>query len=120
MKQTNPRNPDARSIVQLEDFRAAYNGRTVVEKLTFDIKAGEVFVIGGGSGCGKSTVLKHIIGLYEPAGGRILIDGMDICTPSAKERKQILRKFGVAFQSGALFGDMSVLRNVELPLLEYT
>jgi phospholipid/cholesterol/gamma-HCH transport system ATP-binding protein len=111
---------DAKPIIKLEGFRAAYGGRTVVENLTFDIMAGEVFIIAGGSGCGKSTVLKHIIGLYQPAAGRILIDGADICTPSAIERKQILRKFGVAFQSGALFGDMTVLENIELPLLEYT
>jgi phospholipid/cholesterol/gamma-HCH transport system ATP-binding protein len=111
---------DARPIIRVEQFRAAYGDRTVVENLTFDIIAGEVFVIAGGSGCGKSTVLKHMIGLYEPAGGKILIDGDDIAATSGVARQKVLRKFGVAFQSGALFGDMTVLENISLPLVEYT
>jgi phospholipid/cholesterol/gamma-HCH transport system ATP-binding protein len=112
--------PDAKPIIQVEDFRAAYGNRTVVEKLTFDILRGEVFVIAGGSGCGKSTVLKHMIGLYDAAGGRILIDGDDLSKRWGSERLTVLRKFGVAFQGGALFGNMTVLENVRLPLEEYT
>lgn len=112
--------PEARPIIHVDGFRAAYGDRTVVQNLTFDIMAGEVFVIAGGSGCGKSTVLKHMIGLYTPADGRILIDGDDLATRSGEARQSVLRKFGVAFQSGALFGDMTVLQNVSLPLLEYT
>lgn len=110
----------AKPIIQVENFRAAYGGKTVVENLTFDILAGEKFVIAGGSGCGKSTVLKHMIGLYEPAAGRILIDGEDLVSASREDRQRILRKFGVAFQSGALFGNMTVLQNVRLPMEEYT
>lgn len=107
-------------IIEVEGFRAAYGGRTVLENLTFHIRRGEIFVIGGGSGCGKSTVLKHMIGLYEPAAGRMLIDGQDIHTSSGEARQAILRKFGVAYQSGALFGNMTVLQNVRLPMEEYT
>ena len=110
---------DGKPIIQVENFRAAYQGRTVLENLNFDIKAGEVFVIGGGSGCGKSTVLKHLIGLYEPAAGRMLIDGDDIHAANRQEKQKILRKFGVAYQSGALFGNMTVLENVRLPMEEY-
>jgi phospholipid/cholesterol/gamma-HCH transport system ATP-binding protein len=111
---------DAKPIIQVEKFRAAYGTRTVVENLTFDILRGEVFVIAGGSGCGKSTVLKHMIGLYDPAGGRILIDGDDLSVRWGRQRQEVLRKFGVAFQGGALFGNMTVLENVRLPLEEYT
>jgi phospholipid/cholesterol/gamma-HCH transport system ATP-binding protein len=111
---------DAQPIIKVENFRAAYGPKTVVQNLNFDIKRGEVFVIAGGSGCGKSTVLKHMIGLRNPATGRILLDGADLAVSTGKARQAILRKFGVAFQSGALFGDMTVLQNVGLPLLEYT
>ena len=107
-------------IIEVEGFRAAYAGRTVLENLTFYIRRGEIFVIGGGSGCGKSTVLKHMIGLYEPAEGRMLIDGQNIHASGGETRRRILRKFGVAYQSGALFGNMTVLQNVRLPMEEYT
>lgn len=112
--------PDAGPIIQVEQFCAAYGGRTVLKDLTFEVRRGEVFVIAGGSGCGKSTVLKHIIGLYTPAAGRILIDGQDIHAAWGIQRQRILRKLGVAFQGGALFGNMTVLENVRLPMEEYT
>ena len=114
------RQPEARPIIQVEEFTAAYDGNVVVRDLTFEVRRGEVFVIAGGSGCGKSTVLKHMIGLYRPAGGRILIDGDDIHAAMRSERQRILRKFGVAFQNGALFGNMTVLENVTLPMAEFT
>ena len=66
------------TIIQVEDFTAAYDGQVVLDRLNFEVYAGEVFAILGGSGCGKSTLLKHMIGLYKPAAGRILIDGEDI------------------------------------------
>lgn len=108
------------AIISVEGFRAAYGGRTVVENLNFSIRAGEKFIIAGGSGCGKSTVLKHMIGLYAPAAGRILIEGEDLAIAGRADRRRILRKFGVAFQSGALFGNMTVLQNVRLAMEEYT
>jgi phospholipid/cholesterol/gamma-HCH transport system ATP-binding protein len=110
--------PDA--IVRVENFRAEYDGKVVLKDLNFDVRRGEVLVIGGGSGCGKSTLLKHIIGLYRPAGGQILIDGDDLATAGHAQREKIQRKFGVAFQGGALFGSISVLENVSLPLREFT
>jgi phospholipid/cholesterol/gamma-HCH transport system ATP-binding protein len=118
MKQTSAENT-GKPIIEVADFRAAYGDRTVVEKLTFNVMAGEIFIIGGGSGSGKSTVLKHLIGLYEPAGGRMLIDGDDIHAASSPQRQRILRKFGVAFQGGALFGNLTVLENVRLPMEEF-
>jgi len=107
-------------IIRVEDFKAAYGGRVVLHDVNFEIYPGEVVVICGGSGCGKSTVLKHIIGLYEPAGGRILIDGDDIHEVQGADRDRLLRKFGVAYQGGALFGSMTVLENVRVPLEEFT
>ncbi|HJX10194.1 MAG TPA: ATP-binding cassette domain-containing protein [Candidatus Binatia bacterium] len=106
-------------IIRVEDFTAGYDGQVVLEHVSFEIYAGEVFAILGGSGCGKSTLLKHMIGLYRPAAGRILIDGDDIAA-AGEERLAILRKFGVMYQSGALFGSMTLLENVSLPLEEFT
>lgn len=107
-------------IIRVEDFTAAYNGHVILNRLSFEVYRGEVFVILGGSGCGKSTLLKHMIGLYPPASGKILIDGHEISQAEGDERQQILRKFGVMYQSGALFGSMTVLDNVTLPLQEFT
>ncbi len=108
------------AIIEVRNFRAAYSGKTVVENLNFAVRRGEIFVIAGGSGCGKSTVLKHLIGLYEPAEGTIHVEGIDVAAAEGEERRRLLRKFGVAFQSGALFGNMSVLENVRLPMEEFT
>src|ERR1051325_4077885 len=112
--------PRGKPIIQVENFTAAYDGDVVLDKVNLEIYAGEVFAILGGSGCGKSTLLKHMIGLYKPARGRILIDGEDIAAVSGEERMRILRKFGVLYQSGALFGSMTLLENVSLPLEEFT
>ena len=107
-------------IIRVVDLTAAYQGTVVLERLNFEVYAGEVFIILGGSGSGKSTLLKHMIGLYKPASGQVLIDGEDITVATGYERREILRKFGVTYQSGALFGSMTVLENVRLPLEEFT
>jgi phospholipid/cholesterol/gamma-HCH transport system ATP-binding protein len=108
------------AIIRVERFTAAYEDKTVLKDISFDVRRGEVLVIAGGSGSGKSTMLKHMIGLYRPAGGRILIEGGDLATAPPRERERLLRLFGVSFQGGALFGSMTVLDNIRLPLLEYT
>ena len=110
----------AEAIIRVVDLTAAYRGTVVLAHLNFEVYAGEVFIILGGSGSGKSTLLKHMIGLYKPASGRVLIDGEDITMAAGYERREILRKFGVTYQSGALFGSMTVLENVCLPLEEFT
>ncbi len=111
---------DKKPIIQVINFTAAYGDNVIVNNISFEVYRGEIFVILGGSGCGKSTVLKHMIGLYEPAGGEILIEGEDIAKAQGEDRIMILKKIGVAYQSGALFGSMTVLENVRLPLEEYT
>jgi phospholipid/cholesterol/gamma-HCH transport system ATP-binding protein len=92
----------------------------ILDNISFDVRTGEVFVILGGSGSGKSTLLKHLIGLYKPLTGKILIDGHDIAAADGENRLTILRKFGVMYQSGALFGSMTLMENVSLPLEEFT
>ena len=107
-------------IIRVENLSAGYDGNALLQDVNFTVARGEVFVILGGSGCGKSTLLKNMIGLYEPMSGRVLIDGEDIVTAEGEARNAILRKIGVMYQSGALFGSMTLLENVRLPLEEYT
>jgi phospholipid/cholesterol/gamma-HCH transport system ATP-binding protein len=107
-------------IIQVENFKAAYDEQVILDRVNFEVLPGEVFAILGGSGCGKSTLLKHMIGLYQPAAGRILINGQDFAAVSGEERLKLLQKFGVMYQSGALFGSMTLLENIALPLEEFT
>ena len=110
----------AEPIIVVEHLTAGYEGNVLMRDLNFTVDRGEVFVILGGSGSGKSTLLKQMIGLYRPLAGRILIEGEDIVTAEGAERRAILNKIGVMYQSGALFGSMTLLENVRLPLEEYT
>ncbi len=111
---------DRRPIIRVGHFTAAYEGTVIIDDVSFEVQPGEVFVILGGSGSGKSTLLKHMIGLYKPRKGRILIDGDDIVTAEGAARARILRKIGVMYQQGALFGSMTLLENIRLPLEEFT
>jgi phospholipid/cholesterol/gamma-HCH transport system ATP-binding protein len=107
-------------IIRVRDLTVGYGRRVVLEKVSFDVRPGEVFVILGGSGCGKSTLLKHMIGLLAPMAGRVLIEDHDITTAEGAPRRALLTRLGVMYQRGALFGSMTVLENVRLPLEEYT
>jgi len=109
-----------KKIINVKELTAAYGDNVIIDNVSFDIMKGEKFVILGGSGCGKSTLLKHMIGLYRPAHGSILIEGDDIAKAEGQDRIEILKNIGVAYQSGALFGSMTVLENVMLPLEQYT
>jgi phospholipid/cholesterol/gamma-HCH transport system ATP-binding protein len=107
-------------LIRVEGLTAGYDDHVILENVTFDVEEGEVFIILGGSGCGKSTLLKQMIGLNQPLAGKVLIAGEDIVSASGDERDNILRKFGVMYQSGALFGSMTLLENVRLPLEVFT
>ncbi len=107
-------------IIQVRDLSIGYGDTVIMQDLNFDIQRGEVFVILGGSGCGKSTLLKTMIGLIEPKSGSIIIDGDNIVDADEKTRMRILRKIGVTYQSGALFGSMTLLENLRLPMEEFT
>ncbi len=107
-------------IIAVEDLTIGYGERVVQKDLNFQVRRGEVFVILGGSGSGKSSLLKCMIGLVAPVSGKILFDGVDIVTAEGAERLKLLNKFGVMYQSGALFGSMSLVENARLPLDEFT
>ena len=106
--------------ILVKNLKLGYEDRVLLQNIKFEVRRGEVFVILGGSGSGKSTLLKHMIGLYEPMEGEVWIEGGNIVTAQGEERLALLRKFGVMYQSGALFGSLTVLENVQLPLDEFT
>ena len=108
------------AIIQAEKLTMGFDGTAILEEVSFSVNAGEIFIILGGSGCGKSTLLRHLIGLQEPMAGRIVIDGQELTDADERQRESILSGIGVAFQGGALFGSMTVLENVALPLEEFT
>jgi phospholipid/cholesterol/gamma-HCH transport system ATP-binding protein len=111
---------DMDPIITVENMTARYGDRLVLDALSFNVKCGEIFVILGGSGCGKSTLLKHMIGLYHPSSGDIKIGDSSVVSSQGAERDALIRRFGVMYQSGALFGSMNLLDNVSLPLEEFT
>ncbi len=112
--------PETKIDILVKDLAIGYSRKPIMENLNFQVKAGEVFCIMGGSGCGKSTLLKHIIGLYQPIRGDIRVYDRSIVQADEQERRELMRRFGVTYQGGALFGSMTVAENVALPLQEYT
>lgn len=111
---------DAAQAISVLHLRLGYGTRILLEDASFDVQRGEIMVILGGSGCGKSSLMKHIIGLYKPMGGDILIAGKSIVNSDATEKALLQRSLGVMYQSGALFGSLNVLENVRFPLDEFT
>lgn len=107
-------------IIQCEHLASGYDGKALMQDINLAIYPGEIVFILGGSGCGKSTLLKHIIGQVPPISGSIKIRGEETTGAEGDERERFLRSFGMMYQSGALFGNLSVLENVMLPLEEFT
>ena len=103
--------------ITLERVDAGYPGTVVLKDVSFSVKRGEVFILLGGSGCGKSTVMKHMIGQNPVLAGTLRVAGMEW---GRRTRAALCRKIGVMYQSGALFGSMTCLENVMLPLEEFT
>ena len=120
MTASMPLESEADSIIQVQTLSIGYGGKALLRELSFDVRRGEVLVILGGSGSGKSTLLKHMIGLQAPLSGRVLIGGEDIVRAEGERRQALLRRFGVMYQHGALFGSMTLLENVQLPLEMFT
>ncbi len=106
--------------IRVKDLTMAYGDFVIQRDLDFTIRRGDVFIIMGGSGCGKSTLLKHLIGLMVPAKGEIWFDDIDFWQAPPHRQEMLKRRFGVLFQSGALWSSMTLQENVALPLQEYT
>lgn len=107
-------------IIQVKNLTGGYGDTVILKDITFDVHQGEVFIILGGSGCGKSTMLKFMIGLEKPFTGEIIIDGIQIVDASEDDYNKALRSFGVMYQNGALFGSMNLMENICLVLEEFT
>jgi phospholipid/cholesterol/gamma-HCH transport system ATP-binding protein len=107
-------------IISASNLHVQYGSREVLHGLTFEVRRGETLVVIGGSGSGKSTMLRTMVGLERPSAGEVRIKGVDITKAGAREMDEIRKRIGLAFQGGALIGSMSVGGNISLPLLEHT
>jgi len=105
------------AVIELEHVDAGYPGVTILKDVSFTIRRGEIFILLGGSGCGKTTIMKHMIGLNPVLGGTLKIGGREW---TRRTRAALCRRIGVMYQSGALFGSMTCLQNVMLPMEEFT
>lgn len=106
--------------IEFKDVRMGYGDIVILDRIGVTLPAGKISVILGGSGGGKTTMLRHIIGLSRPMAGKILLGGKDIFALSSKDFRMVRRRMGVLFQDGALLGQLSVGENVGLPLIEHT
>ena len=105
------------NIIELEHVDAGYPDAVILKDVSFSVARGEVFVLLGGSGCGKTTIMRHLTGLNPILAGKLTVAGLEW---GPKTRDTLFRKIGVMYQSGALFGSMTCLDNVLLPLEEFT
>lgn len=108
------------AVFKIDSLTMAYGDYIVMKNLDFSIKKGEIFFIIGGSGCGKSALLRHMIGLATPASGKILYRGENFSGATEERRLEILREFGILYQGGALWTSMTLAENVMLPLMEFS
>lgn len=108
------------AAITVRDLTLSYGQNIVLRDLSFDVNRGDIFVIMGGSGCGKSTLLRHLIGLQRPTAGEIFYGMDDFWRQDETARRQAMRRFGVLYQSGALWSSMTVAENVALPMQLHT
>ena len=111
---------DREPIISCRNVVKRFDGHTVLNGINLDIQQGETMVIMGGSGSGKSTLLRCIIGSLKPDQGEILLFGRNICAMNEDQLNEVRKRFGILFQSGALFNSMTVGENVALPIREHT
>jgi len=109
---------DSDPIIEVTDLVRDFNGRKVLNGVTFKVFKGDTLIVMGGSGCGKSTLLRHVIGSMKPSSGSIKLFGQEITTMDENHLAAIRRRFGVLFQSGALLQSLTVGENVALPIVE--
>jgi phospholipid/cholesterol/gamma-HCH transport system ATP-binding protein len=107
------------SVIEVDDLIAGYGSVRILDGVSFEVRRQEILVILGGSGCGKTTLLQHLIGLLRPSSGSVRLFGQDIATMEEDALDTLRTRFGVAFQSGALFGSLTVAENVALPMREH-
>jgi phospholipid/cholesterol/gamma-HCH transport system ATP-binding protein len=104
----------------VNDLTMAYGSFVVQRDLTFTVNREDVFIIMGGSGCGKSSLMRHMVGLKSPAKGQVFYEDVNFWETEAEQRDQIMKNIGILYQSGALWSSMTLAENIALPLNEYT
>jgi phospholipid/cholesterol/gamma-HCH transport system ATP-binding protein len=107
------------ALIKVSNLWAGYGQTVILKDVSFEVAQGEIVVIVGGSGCGKSTILKHMIGLLPPISGSITIDGINVAACSETQYRNLLKRIGILYQSSALLGSLTVGENVALPILEH-
>jgi phospholipid/cholesterol/gamma-HCH transport system ATP-binding protein len=112
----NPEVERSQFAIEVASLQCRYGDRIVLENVSFAVPRAEIFFIIGGSGCGKSTLLRHLVGLMQPPRGCVKYFGRDFTHAPARERRELLRTFGVLYQSGALWSSMTLRENIALPL----
>src|SRR5215467_15330402 len=113
--------PDADNAhITVRNLDMAYGTFVIQHDLNFTIRRGDIFIIMGGSGCGKSTLLKHLVGLKAPARGEVLFGKENFWKAEPQEQERLMHRFGILYQSGALWSSMTLAENVALPLGEFT
>ena len=108
------------TLISVRDLKIAFGPKLIQQNISFDLRRGSIFAVMGGSGCGKSTLLKSMIGLLRPASGQILLGGEDYWAQNEQRRTELNHRFGVLFQSGALWSSMTIGENVALPMEMFT
>ncbi|MDX2147821.1 MAG: ABC transporter ATP-binding protein [Planctomycetota bacterium] len=108
------------NVISCQGVVKRFGSKTTLAGINLDVRRGETMVVMGASGCGKSTLLKHMIGSMKPDEGRVLLFGSDLCRMSEDGLDDVRKRFGILFQSGALFNSMTIAENVALPLREHS
>jgi phospholipid/cholesterol/gamma-HCH transport system ATP-binding protein len=112
--------PDPDCMIDVRHLQKRFGNKVILEDVSFSVKRGTVCVVMGGSGSGKSTILRHLIGAYKPDTGEIYLDGEDITQLNERAMQHVRRKFGMLFQGGALLNSLTVGENVALPIQHHT
>ncbi|MDX1742157.1 MAG: ATP-binding cassette domain-containing protein [Ruegeria sp.] len=120
LQQTTDTDAQREAVIRVRNLTNQFGSQVVHQNLNLDVWRGEVLGIVGGSGTGKSVLLRTIVGLNKPAAGSIEVLGVDVLNGPEQERRRIEKRWGVAFQDGALFSSLTVLQNVMAPLREHT
>lgn len=108
------------SAIVVKDLTISYGDFLIQQELNFTVKRGQIFIIMGGSGCGKTTVMRCLTGLKEPSKGQVFLDGVSFWEAEDDDRERMARRLGIVYQQGALWSSMTLAENVALPLGEYT
>jgi phospholipid/cholesterol/gamma-HCH transport system ATP-binding protein len=106
--------------IEVRGLDMGYDGFVLMHDLNFSVGKGDIFIIMGGSGCGKTTLMKILVGLKEPLRGEVFYNGMNFWEADPTEREKTMRSFGILYQSGALWSSMTLAENISLPLEQYT